>query len=163
MIKSAVIDATGKYRYELIRAWAEGPQLGWIMLNPSTADASQDDPTIRRCISFSRAWGFGSLRVVNLFAYRNTYPADLWRLPKDQRIGEENDDAIRRARRACEHLVAAWGAFPQASDRVTQMIQSCRLQRLWCLGETKDRHPRHPLYAAGHLWPRVFIDQRIRR
>lgn len=78
MKSSAVIDRTGKYRYSLVREWnPDLPRALFVMLNGSTADATQDDPTLRRCIGFSRAWGYGSLEVVNLFGYRTTFPQEL--------------------------------------------------------------------------------------
>jgi hypothetical protein len=73
MKKYAFIDLTGKYRYTLSRVW--NGNLGrvvFILLNPSTADAFKDDPTVKKCISFAKHWNFGSLEIVNLFAYRST-------------------------------------------------------------------------------------------
>lgn len=86
---------SGDYRYRLGRAWAGGPTCTFIMLNPSTADADQDDPTIRRCVGFAKALGCGALEVVNLYAYRATNPRDLLR--QDERVGPENDYWLREA------------------------------------------------------------------
>ena len=73
--KGAVIDPTGLYRYSLWREWnPDAAQITFIMLNPSRADATNDDPTIRRCINFASSWGYGYLEVVNLFAYRTSHP-----------------------------------------------------------------------------------------
>lgn len=75
---SAIFDATGNYRYLLWREWDEtGEAVGFVMLNPSTADGSVNAPTIRRCIGFAREWGYGSLWVANLFAYRSRKPERL--------------------------------------------------------------------------------------
>jgi len=78
MQKGAVVDKTELYRYSLWREWnIDAPKLVFIMLNPSKADAYIDDPTLRRCIGFAKSWGFGSLTVINLFAYRSTKPSEL--------------------------------------------------------------------------------------
>lgn len=78
MERAAEFSGCGRYRYSLRRRWADGgPPACWIMLNPSTADAEKDAPTIRRCIGFSKAWGHNALVVVNLFALRSTDPTAL--------------------------------------------------------------------------------------
>jgi hypothetical protein len=77
---SATLSECGLYRFTLERSWASDlkkPWLGWIMLNPSTADASVDDPTIRRCMGFATDWGFGGIAVRNLFNLRTKDPLDL--------------------------------------------------------------------------------------
>ena len=77
-LSEAVISQDERHRYSLTRRWGDGPRVCcWIMLNPSTADATTDDPTIRRCIGFTHAWGYDALTVVNLYAWRATDPADL--------------------------------------------------------------------------------------
>jgi hypothetical protein len=75
--RGATLSDCGRYRYRLWRRWADGPTVLFVMLNPSTADADVDDPTIRRCIGFARSWGAGALEVVNLYAWRATQPAEL--------------------------------------------------------------------------------------
>src|SRR5439155_12676179 len=104
--RHASFSACRRYRWTLSRWWDNrhgGPWIGWIMLNPSTADARQDDPTIRRCIGFSRAWGFSGCRVCNLYALRSKTPRGLWRV-RDP-IGAGNDRAIRELVGKCSVIV----------------------------------------------------------
>jgi len=105
--RSAVISADGVYRYRLERRWTSGPTVAWIMLNPSTADADTDDPTLRRISVFSRAWGFGRLIVANLYALRATDPAQLWTAP--DAVGPDNDRHVADAV-SCHEVIVAWGA-----------------------------------------------------
>ncbi len=144
--KTATISDCRCYRYALGRRWADGPAVLFVMLNPSTADASRDDPTIRRCIGFARAWGFGSLLVGNLFAYRATAPDEM-RAAADP-IGPDNDEWLSRLIGRSGLVVAAWGAHGGhlGRDRAVRA-----LRREWVhLGLTKGGHPRHPLYVPAN-------------
>ena len=158
---SAVISDCGGYRYRLTR-WLglQAPIATFIMLNPSTADAEQDDPTIRRCIGFARAMGCGRLAVANLFAFRATQPADM-RAARDP-VGPENDMYIARlAREAAEtggNIICAWGAHGKFKDRdraVLSMLASLPIEPM-ALGETADKQPRHPLYLRGDSVPAPY-------
>lgn len=122
------------------------------MLNPSTATAEADDPTIRRCIGFSKAWGFDGLVITNVFAYRATDPGRL--LMVNDPTGPQNKFAIRRAMETSDLVVGAWGAWwdqlsprfrPQRLD-VPDIARSAGRQ-LYCVGLTAGGHPRHPLYV----------------
>ena len=143
------------YRFKLWRCWDEGlPSLGWILLNPSTADAAEDDPTIRRCVGFARRWGFGGVVVANLFGWRATAPAEL-ATPKDP-VGRALPGVAYSPWEmlwTCSTVVAGWGAAaesPFVSKRVMQVACSDPARRqLFCLGRTKGGHPRHPLYVRG--------------
>ncbi len=150
----------GEYRYALNRSWGDkydekctfydpAKRVGWIMLNPSTADTTTNDPTIRRCIAFSKAWGFGSLTVVNLFARRCTRPVHLAD-PGDP-TGPLNDAAIEWAAANCQRIVAAWGAHKPSGGRARVVADNLLVRgvQLMCLGTTKDGHPRHPLYVPA--------------
>ena len=144
----AVISDCGHYRYRLTRRWADGPVCTFIMLNPSTADAAEDDPTIRRCVGFARREDCGALMVVNLFAFRATKPADLF--AADDPIGPGNFEALSGAAATAIRndwpLVAAWGAHRAAKKlgaEVRAVIPAV------CLGKTADGSPRHPLYVRA--------------
>lgn len=107
--RGASFDRTRRYRYRLTRLWdAARPTLGVIMLNPSTADARRDDPTIRRCMGLARAWGYGGIEVVNLFAWRTRTPAALRRVADP--VGRRNDAWLRRLARRGADVLFAWGA-----------------------------------------------------
>lgn len=159
--RSAVVSECGKYRYRLTRQLGPDPRIcNFVMLNPSTADATLDDPTIRRCIGFARDWGCGQLMVSNLFAYRATEPYRLG-LVADP-VGPDNHDylisAAARAHESGGLVVAAWGAHGGRDDQ-DRRVMSFLVQTLGvpvkCLGTTVLGFPRHPLYlpAAAQLEP----------
>ncbi len=143
-----------RYRYTLWRSWDEKrPKVMIIGLNPSTADARNTDPTIRRCIGFSNDWGYGGLIVTNLFAFRATYPADL-KAAVDP-VGPRNDVWIRRMARQVETIVAAWGndgAWLGRSARLRRMFAG----RLHCIRLNACGEPAHPLYLPARLRPREW-------
>ena len=152
----AVISDDGLYRYLLTRVWDEerGSVL-YVMLNPSTADACDDDATLRRCRAFAQGWGYGEIRVVNLFAYRATKPKEL-KVVADP-VGPKNDHMLasefNRAWSLRMPVVCAWGAAPvvrlnDRADRVLAMMQAARLDPM-CIVETKTGYPMHPLYIRS--------------
>jgi len=142
---TAIISPCGTYRHTLKRRWAAGPTCGFIMLNPSTADAEHDDPTLRRCISFAKREGCGGLIVTNLYQLRATDPAELRRHPDP--IGPSADEYLLLAAAAADGpLIAGWGT--KGGDRgehVAAMFSGV----LWCLGRSKAGHPIHPLYRPA--------------
>jgi hypothetical protein len=147
---TATFDSARVYRYQLTRIWDElRPSAVWIMLNPSTADAEADDPTIRRCAGFTKAWGLGGLVVVNLFALRATDPRLLRRHPDP--VGPRNDEFITEIVWPDSLVVCAWGANRVADERSVDVlgILSARGAQPKCLGKTRDGYPRHPLYVRG--------------
>ena len=148
----ATISACGLYRYRLWRTWnASLPPLAWLMLNPSTADAVDDDNTIRKCIGFAKRWGHGGIVCVNLFAFRATYPKDM-RAALDP-VGPENDAAILTAARESAMLIAAWGnhgGYRRRDAVVMRMLMDAGIPS-HCLRLTTSGAPWHPLlvpYAA---------------
>jgi hypothetical protein len=143
--RAAVLSPCCRFRYQLLRSWDEQlPAVAFIGLNPSTADATIDDPTVRRCIGFARDWGFGSLVLVNLFALRSTEPSKLYSAREP--VGPENDDWLRDAGQSAETVIAAWGAHGGFLDR--DRVAREMLPNLKCLGRTRGGHPRHPLYLS---------------
>lgn len=159
----AIIDPTGTYRYLLGRRISDrGTSLLWIMLNPSTADASVDDATIRKLIGFSTRWGAARFEVVNLFALRSTDPQAL-RAHSDP-VGTENDEHIERAIKRADTIVCAWGNDGSFMDRdlvVRALVHEARKTpvALKLNNGGKRRQPAHPLYqpyeTQAGLWPFV--------
>jgi len=152
-IADALVSLDGRYRYRLTREWdAATKKMTFVMLNPSTADATLDDPTIRRCMGFAKRDGFGGIYVVNLYAFRATDPKDMKRAIDP--VGSENDMRLRFAfRRAAEQrapIVAAWGTHgdPHRVRQVRASIDEAGAD-VYSLGTTKDGHPKHPLYIRA--------------
>jgi hypothetical protein len=147
MLRGATFDPTGAYRYHLWREWdAARPAVTFIMLNPSSADAGRDDPTIRRCIGFARSWGYGRLEVVNLFAYRASSPRELF--AASDPVGPVNEAYLARA---AGDIVVAWGNHgTNAAERASEVAAA---EDARCLGLTALGQPRHPLYVAATVTP----------
>lgn len=159
MSGGADISDCGTYRYRLWRYWSHDPEVVWVMLNPSTADDATDDPTIRKCMGFTRYWSqldtmpnFGGIIVVNLYALRATDPSELLRHPDP--VGPLNDEYVFDALRSAAYIVTAWGAkksnalksHKEREDRIFQMAASAATAPMCHLGRTRHGHPRHPLY-----------------
>lgn len=147
-------DESSPWRYELGRRLSADPRtVAFIGLNPSTATAEIDDPTVRRCIGFARRLGFGRFAMLNLFSLRSTDPEGLRRAPDP--VGPMNDAVVRGWASRAELVIAAWGAHPMARERgldVARMLLAASV-KLHALGVTKDGHPRHPLYLRADSEP----------
>lgn len=148
------------YRWRLARWWdPDLPELVTVMLNPSTADAEKDDPTIRTLVGIAHRWGYGGIRVINLYAYRTPSPAVLFAAPAEVRIGYLTQrvwhDAIHYAERTRRPILAAWGNHGQR--RGALFAGHARLRTsLVCLGTTLSGAPKHPLARGRH---RIRADQ----
>lgn len=169
---SASISDCGRYRYALERRIPDviGPNLTWLMLNPSTADATLDDPTIRKVVGFTKRNGYGVALVVNLFALRETDPRKV-RAQLADAEGAHNCAAIMQAATISHAVVCAWGAQPWAREQARTVL--CWLAehpreepiRLLCLGRTKVGDPLHPLMPSydGHpLIPFTAVPSGVR-
>ena len=152
----ATFDASGRYRYTLWRSWDETLlRVAFVMLNPSKADASVNDPTIRRCIGFARDWGYGSLEVVNLFSYRATRPQQLKQASDP--VGDETDEFILAASDRAELLVLAWGNWGTLLNRDRDVLELLGDLPSYCLGRNRSGQPRHPLYLPRQTSPVQFL------
>jgi len=152
----AWFDPTGAYRYRLWRDWDDSlPRVGFILLNPSTADATADDPTLKRCLGFARRWGYGALEVGNLFALRATSPRTL--IAAESPVGPHNDQALRDLVRRVQALVVGWGNGGRCQGRAASVAAAGILPAgTLCLGNTRSGQPRHPLYVRGDTVPVPF-------
>lgn len=154
----AVLSPCGTYRYLLTREWGDHGSAAatFIMLNPSTADADRDDPTIQRCIRFAQAWGCGALRVVNLYAIRATDPKVALAHPEP--IGYGNPtwlyDSCDLAAINGWPLIAAWGNnAPESRVRTFVDLLGKSASHLSALGVTSSGAPKHPLARGRHRIP----------
>lgn len=147
MKRTAIFDSTGNYRYQLGRQWrAKGTEVAFVMLNPSRADDSHDDPTLRACIQFAQRWQYASLSVVNLFGYRTPHPSEL-KKAKDP-VGSDNDHYVLETVIAADKVVLAWGNEGGLLGRdraiLTQLVPY--QAKLYYLHLNRSGQPRHPLY-----------------
>ncbi|WP_146396928.1 DUF1643 domain-containing protein [Pseudobythopirellula maris] len=152
ILRRASFSHCGVYRYSLRRYWGNGEVLLVVGLNPSTADATKDDPTVRRCVGFAKSWGFGTLIIANLFAYRATDPTVLAQVSDP--VGPSNDRTLKRLAAQADFVLAAWGTRGKLSDREQRVLTY--LQEPYCLGTTSDGHPRHPLYVRADQQPQPY-------
>lgn len=148
-----------RYRYLLWRVWGS-PQRAclFIGLNPSTADETVDDPTIRRCVNYARDWGYGAMWMANIFAFRSTDPAALRAQGRDA-IGPKNDEYLKYAGIAAKLVIAAWGAHGELMARGTEvrLLLDDAGVRLSHLGRTQHGYPRHPLRLRKDLRPEPWL------
>jgi hypothetical protein len=150
----ALLSPCERYRYELTRGWdPTRPRLVFVGLNPSTADATQDDPTIRRILGFANLWGCGSLLMLNLFGLRSTDPRGLRKVEDPNGPGNDASilKALSEAHERRERVVLGWGAWGHLHDRGFR-VASWALEvhgAPECFGLTRSGHPRHPLYLRS--------------
>lgn len=150
MYKNAILSNDRIYRYVLSRIWDETkPAVMIIGLNPSTADETNDDPTITRCINFSKFWGYGGVHMLNLFAFRATSPQDMFKAPDP--IGIHNDRYLDEYAQKCDKVICAWGNHGKFMTR-SHDIKS-KLTNLHYLKMNKSGEPAHPLYLKSELLP----------
>lgn len=158
--RGADLDEDREYRWRLWREWdANAPTVAFLMLNPSTADETDDDQTIRRCIDYAKSWGYGRLEVVNLFAYRTSKPSEL--RTAEAPVGDRNDEVLRDVCDEAELVVAAWGAHGEYRDRAIEVSEMLDVE-LQALGTTKGGHPLHPSRQPAGIEPEPWDVEGIR-
>lgn len=151
MKKAAILSEDNLYRYQLSRIWDESkPLILFIMLNPSTADADVDDPTIRRVIRFTTSWGYGGVYVANLYAFRSTDPKALKHT--DDPIGKENVSYITHLIGMADKVVYAWGNNQKEPIWLSELVQTP-----YCIDLSKNGIPKHPLYLKSELIPKMYV------
>ena len=150
MIREATFSLCKKYRYTLFRKWRDGDKYAvFVGLNPSTADETKDDPTVRRCINFCKDWGYGSMYMMNLFAFRATDPK-VMKAQADP-VGPENETWLNKITWDANITIAAWGVHGTHMNR--DQVSLPWLHNLYYLDKTKAGDPRHPLYLKADLCP----------
>lgn len=161
-MRQTILSPDRKYRYTLWRQWDEngcgdGPPayVMWIGLNPSTADETKDDPTIRRCKAFTTRFGFEAMCMTNLFAFRATDPRAL--KLADNPVGTANNRHLWLAAQGASLVIACWGAHGRFLNREEDVSRLLWAHSLKCLGVNSDGTPKHPLYLRADseliLWP----------
>ena len=150
------------HRYTLRRDWnAQGKGiLNFIMLNPSTADDVFDDATIRRCVGFAKRWGFSSLVVTNLFAYRATDPKDLKRLAISNptlAVGDDNDRILTMQAHIADAIVCAWGNHGDLLHRDLHVCEMLKNYELFCIRRTINANPAHPVREPYTESPMAYL------
>jgi hypothetical protein len=157
-LTGAIFDDTRTYRYALWRVLREkGDTILWIGLNPSTADEDTDDPTIRRVVNYSKAWGYANVLMANLFAFRATDPKEMKKAADP--FGKDNKDWLIRLRKQSAMCIVGWGnagSTQYAGRRLIKLFGDLGLLPVHCLGVNNTGHPKHPLYLSRDAKPRVF-------
>lgn len=142
------------WRYALRRTWdAEKSHVMFVGLNPSTADETKNDPTVRRCMGYAKRWGYGGIYMLNIFAFRATNPRALKKCPDP--VGPENYRFLQMYHDVAGMTVACWGAhgaFKRQGEFVATMLDD-----LYCLDVTLEGHPKHPLYLRADLVPKRYV------
>ena len=150
-IKGAILSDDKVYRYQLTRIWDEDkPKVLFIMLNPSTADALEDDPTIIRVVNFAKSWNYGGVFVVNLYAFRSTDPKRLSEI--DDPIGPENITHIRELVGSVDRVIYAWGNKKTEPKWLRELITTP-----YCIAHSTKGIPKHPLYLKGDSQPILYL------
>ncbi len=167
--RQTILSPDRVYRYTLWREWDVDSITGcsddlpkvdgyamFIGLNPSTADETKDDPTIRKCIGFSKRWGYGALCMTNLFAVRDTSPASMRRHPEPE--GCDNHHHLLQRSSQASIVIAAWGVNGRHRNRdltVLQWLNGIGV-KTHCLRTTKHGFPEHPLYVPYEVVPKLY-------
>ena len=151
MIKGALFSPDNIYRYQLSRIWSEEkPKILFIMLNPSTADALIDDPTIRRVINYAMSWGYCGVYVGNLYGFRSTDPKGL-NIVEDP-VGPGNIENIKTLIGLVDKVVYAWGNERKEPEWLKECVHAP-----YCIDISKKGVPKHPLYLKKDLQPQLYI------
>ncbi|WP_323677864.1 DUF1643 domain-containing protein [Halorubellus sp. PRR65] len=150
----AVLSNDENYRYQLWREWdPKKGTVGFVMVNPSTADGMEDDATITRIVNYAKRWGYGRVVVANLFALRSSDPSDLGE--HEDPVGPKNDEYLQETCQEAEKVVAAWGTNGTRQNRHREVVETLDFE-LYALDTTKHGHPVHPLFEKKDLEPSPF-------
>lgn len=142
-------------RYALWRIWDKSlPVVAFIGLNPSLANHTDNDPTIRRVIGFAKDWGYGGVYMLNLYTFVTPYPESL----VESDAWEESRQVIISCSSRCEKIIAAWGNYKGATDRGNEIKKL--IPNLYALQINKNGSPKHPLYVKSDVIPIIYNQQK---
>lgn len=148
MLKQAIFSKCNKYRYSLSRIWdTEKESCLFIGLNPSTADAVKDDPTLRKLIAYARSWGFGGFELCNLFAIRSSHPEIISKC--EDPIGQLNTSYLHAAIASNHRHILIWGNWGEQHTSIENLLEL--IQDPLCLGHNLNGSPKHPLYLPKNV------------
>lgn len=154
----AIFSACKNYRYTLWRKWGEGRTVAFCLLNPSTADARRNDPTVTRCIARAKAMGYAGIEVVNIFAWKSTDPKQL-QFIRDP-VGKMNDKFLLAAMENNDKLICGWGTHGWLNNRQKEVLKLFKNCDKYVLAFNQNHTPKHPLYVGYNvreaLWDEVF-------
>jgi len=154
MLREAKFSEDGRNRYWLSRIWdVNKPCIAFIGLNPSTANAEKDDPTIRRVISFATKWGYGGVWMLNCFPFVTAYPKEI-AIDYDQ--FEINERYIAEIGNNCTEVIFAWGNFKEPFQHARDAVLMRMFPNAKALQKNKNGSPKHPLYVKGDVVPVLF-------
>jgi hypothetical protein len=164
--RGAVFSDDRVYRYLLWRRWYTFRQMrtpspvGFLMLNPSTANETENDPTVERCEVRAREWGFNGVMVANIFAFRSTDPRIMKQFAGDP-IGPANDQHILEMASKCFPVICAWGRHGEHMGRGTAVLKMLKAHGVlpWALGMNQDGSPEHPLYIGYRVRPKLMAEE----
>jgi len=156
--QGALLTEDRLYRFRLWRRWGDGPMVAFLGLNPSTADETRNDPTVRRCIRYAMDWGKAGMFMLNLYGWRSTDPAPLWDGSVVDPVGPGHDQHLLDVGRQVDFVVCAWGAFRKAQARGRQVLDMYAAAgvQIRILQLTQQGFPAHPLYLPADLKPRPW-------
>ena len=162
-ISGAVFSGSDRrFRYALWRVWQPtGHRLLFIGLNPSTANDTKDDPTIRRLIGFAKAWDFGGLFAGNLFSLVTPSPDILWHSPSPEQPNGPNDTAINQMREHSSMVLVGWGNEGRHAGARPEEVLALLGEPVFCLKTTNAGEPGHPLYMPLSSEPIPYIRKGI--
>lgn len=154
----ALFSPCRRWRYMLWRRWDERRGVcAFVCLNPSTADETKDDPTVRRCVNYAKSWGYGALWMLNAYAFRATHPQEM-KMQGVGAIGVRNDEYLHAAAVNSNLVVAAWGSHIDSFREQAILRMFRRAKRpMHVLGLTLQGHPKHPLYLRADLRPMPWL------
>lgn len=162
--RTAVLSKCGQLRFTLSREWHPGERVCFIGLNPSTADAVVDDPTVKRWMHFAEAWGYGGFVAVNLYPFRTSSPKECQQWSDFERNGPdwyardaicENIEIVAKEAKKASLVVACWGANPWDEFLIAEVLERICLYEephkdIYCFGVTSGGQPIHPMARGKH-------------